>query len=1242
MLLIASVIGFLFLPCAISCTDRVSYADSGDGDAYPHYESYKDIPGVTDSEIEQIEKVIGKYSDAAGGTAVFSYGMTESSEAFFNEEGEPGGYSKSMCDLLSALFSTDSSPVRFEPEIEEWTLLYDGLQSKQIDFSGDIIYSQERESAFFMTKPISERSVKYVTRKDARLPKELADSGKVRYAFIDDTILESKLRPRFEADYGPALEVRYVEGTADAYDKLMDGAIDVFVEDDALIDDFIGKGNVSIHVLYPLSYEQIVMATCNEELAPFLSVIDKYIEQGFRHELNELYTEGERDFLRSIFIKGLSPEERSYYDAHMDGKDAIQVGLSSFNYPVSFYNENDGIWGGIAEEVIAEIKSITGLNIHVANEPGAEWAQLLSDLEEGKIAFVTELLKTDDRVGKFLWADEAYVTDYYALISRVDYPYINVNELMTKQVGLLENTAYSTMFKEWFPDNTFTKEYQNIDEAVAALEKGDIDLVMSTENHLFGQTNYFGKTNLKINMKFDYPSESSFGFNIHETQLAGILSKAQALIDTEEIAEYWTHRVYDYETQMAQAQSKTMMVVTILMIVGMLFLIFILYSRRKQKSNLQRLVSERTEKLEEQTKLAQAASETKSHFLANMSHEMRTPLNAVIGLSELMIGTGNIAEEDEENLKKIHGAGTTLLGLINNILDISKVESGKFELIQAEYDVPSIINDTVTLNIMRIVDKPVTFELSVEGGMLHKLVGDELRVKQIFNNILTNAFKYTKSGTVNWSLSTEILPGGEEGGKSREAPYVLLTSAVTDTGVGMREENLKDLFSDYNQVDVKANRQIEGTGLGLSLTKMMIDAMGGTISVESEYGKGSVFTVTLKQGFVNDIQIGDSVAENLKNFKYMENKRDAGLKLVRVHMPYARVLIVDDVATNLDVAKGILKPYGLKMDLVMNGKDAIDLIRKEDPKYDAIFMDHMMPELDGIEATKIIREEIGTDYAKNIPVIALTANAIKGNEEMFLEHGFNAFISKPINIMQMDSVLKRWVRDKEKEAADPAAGRNPEDDAHSNESAHRRISEAAVIPGIDIWKALPRFGGDEDTLIEVMHSYCRNTPELLEKLRTFDAEKIRAHPESLHDYVVTVHGVKGSSYTLCAESVGKKAEALEAASRANDIEKVLDGNEALIMEASALIDAIKGFLRDVGAVQEKPVQPKPDGILLARLKEACKSFDIDEIDEITEEIDRYEYEQAEGFADWVKAQVLVMKLDAVTTRIDEMTQQSRS
>ncbi|MDR3364562.1 MAG: transporter substrate-binding domain-containing protein [Clostridiales Family XIII bacterium] len=1231
--MVAPIVGFLFLPCVISHTGIISYAGS---DAYPHYESYKDIPGVTDSEIGQIDKVIGKYSDAAGGTAVFSYGMTESSEAFFNEEGEPRGYSKSMCDLLSALFSTDSSPVRFELEIENWALLYDGLQSKQIDFSGDIIYAQEREDAFFMTKPISERSVKYVMRKDAHSPQELAGNGKVRYAFIDDTILEGKLRPKLEADYGPALEVSYVEDTADAYGKLMDDTIDVFVEDDALIDDFIGKMNVGIHVFYPLSYEQIVMATCNEELAPLLSVIDKYIDQGFRHELNGLYTEGEQDFLKSIFIKSLSPEERSYYDAHIDGKDAINAGLSSFNYPVSFYNENDGVWGGIAEDVIDEIKGVTGLNIRVANEPGAEWSQLLSDLEEGKIAFVTELLKTDDRVGKFLWADEAYVTDYYALVSRVDYPYVNVNELMTERVGLLENTAYSVMFKDWFPDNAFTKEYQNIDEAVAALEKGDVDLVMSTENHLFGQTNYFGKTDLKINMKFGYPSESSFGFNIHETQLAGILSKAQALVDTDEIAEYWTHRVYDYETQMAQAQSKTMMVVTILMIVGMMFLIFILYSRRKQKSNLQRLVNERTEKLEEQTKLAQAASKTKSHFLANMSHEMRTPLNAVIGLSELMIGTGNAKDEYEENLKKIHGAGTTLLGIINNILDISKVESGKFELVLAEYDVPSIINDTVTLNIMRIEDKPVTFDLSVKGGILHKLVGDELRVKQIFNNILTNAFKYTKSGTVNWSLSTEVIPGGEEGGDGSEAPYVLLTSVVADTGVGMREENLKELFSDYNQVDVKANRQIEGTGLGLSLTKMMIDAMGGTISVESEYGKGSVFTVTLKQGFVNGIQIGDSVAENLKNFKYMENKRDAGLKLVRIHMPYARVLIVDDVATNLDVAKGILKPYGIKMDLVMSGRDAVDLIRREDVKYDAIFMDHMMPELDGIEATKIIREEIGTDYAKNIPIVALTANAIKGNEEMFLEHGFNAFISKPINIMQMDNVLKRWVRDKEKEAADPAAGRALKDDAHPNESARRRISEATVIPGIDVGKALLRFGGDENTLIEVMHSYCRNTPELLERLRALDAEKIRAHPESLHDYVITVHGVKGSSYTLCAESVGRKAEVLESASGANDIEKVLDGNEALIIEAFALIDAIKGFLSDAGAAQEKPMQCKPDGILLARLKEACMNFDMDGIDEITEEIDRYEYEQAEGFADWVKAQVLAMQMDAITARIDEL------
>ncbi|MDR1206009.1 MAG: response regulator [Peptococcaceae bacterium] len=665
------------------------------------------------------------------------------------------------------------------------------------------------------------------------------------------------------------------------------------------------------------------------------------------------------------------------------------------------------------------------------------------------------------------------------------------------------------------------------------------------------------------------------------------------------------------ESPAAHVQEGLMFAAVIFLIVGVLAAVVV--SGKLAKPFQQ--IEEQNAHLAELNETAKSASRAKSRFLANMSHEMRTPLNAVVGLSELMLDAENsLGEEANESLKKIHTAGMTLLNIVNDILDISKIESGKFELMPTDYDVPSLINDTITLNIMRIGDKPIQFGLQIDETLPSRLFGDELRVKQICNNLISNALKYTKEGEVEWRLDCE-----------REGDQVWLSICVRDTGIGIRPEDLEKLFSDYNQVDTKSNRKIEGTGLGLSITKMMVEMMDGSIEVESEYGKGSVFTVRIRQGFVTDVPIGETVAESLRQFNYCDNKRSNNAKLVRIRLPYAKVLVVDDVQTNLDVAKGMMKPYDMQIDCVISGQQAVNRIREAKVVYNAVFMDHMMPEMDGIEATRVIREEIGTEYARNIPIIALTANAIIGNEKMFLENGFQAFISKPIDIMQLDTVIRQWLRNKELEKAYFDGEEHGEDPGRG---ASDETGAGLKIRGIDMEKCLGRFGGDMEILLQVLRSYAVNTGPLLDQVRD-GADG----PDQLAAYAVVTHGVKGSSRGICAEAVGDMAEALERAAKAGDTLFIQENNGRFIQGAEALLEDLREALDGLDRESPKPKKPAPEAAMLDKLRACCADYDMDGIDEAMEALEGFDYEAQGDLILWIRERIDRMEFAEILERL---------
>jgi signal transduction histidine kinase/CheY-like chemotaxis protein/HPt (histidine-containing phosphotransfer) domain-containing protein len=614
----------------------------------------------------------------------------------------------------------------------------------------------------------------------------------------------------------------------------------------------------------------------------------------------------------------------------------------------------------------------------------------------------------------------------------------------------------------------------------------------------------------------------------------------------------------------------------------------------------------------------------KSKFLSAMSHEIRTPLNAILGLAEVELQLP-MPEKTRLNLEKIYGSGVLLLEIVNAILDISKIESGNFEIFPAEYDFSVMISDTVQLNIIRIGSKPIEFKLDIDETIPTKLYGDEVRVKQILNNLLSNAFKYTEEGAVCFSM-----------GWKQERNDAWLDFTVKDTGRGIKEQDLERLFLEYTQLEAAANRKIEGTGLGLSITKGLIDRMGGSISAESEYGKGSIFRVRLPQRIVEENPIGGEVVENLRNFRFMEGggrrRRDS---FIRSWMPYGKALVVDDFQMNLEVMSGLLMPYGLKVDTVSSGREAVEVIRKEEVRYDLVFMDHMMPEMDGMEAVRIIRNEIGSAYARQVVIVALTANAITGNREMFLAGGFNDFISKPIDIQQLNAVLNRWIRDRQSAAVLQEAEKQSRERQEAVGGQFDPEGEWLLehsVEGIDIAGALVRYGNSGAAYMPILKSFVIHTPLLLERL----AKNLETSPD---DYLIEIHGLKGTCNTIGAQEAGTLAGELESGMKNGNTERVKVRHGELEEKVRSLTEGLQRILDEWEGnrpAQEKETRAEPDKELLKRLSEATEGFNSNETEEILRKLEQYRYEKGEDLIRWLREQAENFDYDAIHNGLENL------
>jgi signal transduction histidine kinase/CheY-like chemotaxis protein len=702
------------------------------------------------------------------------------------------------------------------------------------------------------------------------------------------------------------------------------------------------------------------------------------------------------------------------------------------------------------------------------------------------------------------------------------------------------------------------------------------------------------------------------------------------------------------------------------------FLVFavmvVIESTRKTKD---RQIKKQNSRLHELKLEADAASRTKSNFLASMSHEIRTPMNAITGMAELLLRS-NLSDDARTHAQDIKQAGNNLISIINDILDFSKIEAGRLEIVPVKYLLASLVNDSVNIIRMRIGEKPLRFFTNIDGDIPNSLIGDEIRLRQIILNMLSNAVKYTEKGHIGLSIMTE----------KREDKRIWLKIMVTDTGMGIKPEDQEKLFKNFIQVDTKKNRGIEGTGLGLAITRQLCLLMEGNITVESEYGKGSVFTVIIPQGIYSHerfaavsepenknvlvyegrICYAQSMCWSLENLKVpytmVTNKDDFTAALlrekwffvfsgyglydqikpfiekpesdfsggkrpplalmvewgteafipgvrfvslpiqslsvantlngkadsrnylmdsgssgaVRFAIPSARLLVVDDIATNLKVAEGLLAPYRAEVDTCLSGEKAIEFVKLaalQKRGYDIIFMDHMMPEMDGVETTAAIRALEGESF-RTVPIIALTANAVTGMREMFAENGFNDFLAKPIDISKLDDILNHWVPKEKREINNEQLTMSNEQLAISRERGRERgqVSDGihqsslliancslSTIPGVDTAKGVSLTGGTLAAYRQVLSLFCKDAEDRIPIL-----QKTAESEDTLPAFVTHVHSLKSASASIGAQNISAQAAGLEAVGRAGDAAFIRESLPDFLNQLEELVKRISAAL----------------------------------------------------------------------------------
>ncbi|MDR2542592.1 MAG: response regulator [Treponema sp.] len=719
--------------------------------------------------------------------------------------------------------------------------------------------------------------------------------------------------------------------------------------------------------------------------------------------------------------------------------------------------------------------------------------------------------------------------------------------------------------------------------------------------------------------------------------------------------------------------------------------------------------------------LAEESTRAKSDFLARMSHEIRTPMNAILGNTEIALRE-NLPHSTVEHLHSIKHATTNLLSIINDIIDFSKIEAGKLEITPTEYAFSALINKIISVCKIRIQEAQLRFVANIDSNIPNNLFGDPVRIRQILHNLLSNAAKFTDNGFVALSINVE----------STKNDIVYLKIEVTDSGKGIKQENIEQLFNGFTRLDIVKNTSIEGSGLGLGITHRLVNAMNGSISVTSKYGKGSTFTVILPQKILASEKIANvlkpheknilvyewreafanSIARTLNNFninyrlvstavdflKQLESKKyshiiitsalykeaynkifqkkqdikiaviieynelliDEDVAILNIPVfsipiadflndnydnissivrlksssqficPDARIMVVDDIMTNLEVAEGLMQPYKPKITLCKSGMESIEEIQKA--HYDLILMDHMMPEMDGIEAVSHIRK-LGEQnpYYSNVPIVAFTANAVFNTADILEKNGFNDYLPKPIDLNNLNTILQKWIP-KEKQLIAGSTSGTQKTILPGAAIERDDIKPKITIEGLNTEKGISMTGGDIKRYFKILSLFYKDSLQKVKEIRTC----LETNDISL--YVVHVHALKSAAAIIGADKLSETAKTLEIAGKTDNLTFIESHNDIFLEDLESLILSINTFLsKNTPQTQNNSFDK---GLLkdrLSNLRTAINNLDPTEINNVVNTLQ--DFTQIETFGDSLNEifkNILIGEYDQAIQLIDTL------